>query len=91
MNEKLSVSVIARLRTWGTGDERIGNYLQGSPCPMIDLPQNRMEPLLVKNAAERGAVFSFNTEYLGHEQDASGVTVMLRDLLSRREYTMRAR
>lgn len=82
---------IARLRTWGTGDERIGDYLQGSPCPMMDLPQNKMEPLLVKNAVERGAVFSFNTEYLSHEQDDTGVTVMLRDLLTGREYELRAR
>ena len=82
---------IARLRTWGTGDDRIGDYLQGSPCPMMDLPQDKMEPLLVKKDAERGAVFSFNTEYLGHEQDATGVTIMLRDLLSDREYQLRAR
>lgn len=82
---------IARLRTWGTGDERIGDYLQGSPCSMLDLPQDKMEPLLVKNAAARGAVFSFNTEYLGHVQDADGVTVSLRDLKGGREYAMRAR
>ena len=66
---------IARLRTWGTGDERVGDYLQGSPCPLLDMPQDKMEPLLVKNAAARGAVFSFNTEYSEHEQDDSGVTV----------------
>ena len=53
---------IARMRTWGTGDERVGDYLQASPCPMMDLPQDKMEPLLVKNAVARGAVFSFNTE-----------------------------
>ncbi len=82
---------IVRLRTWGTGDERIGDYLQGSPCTMLDVPQNRMEPILVKNAAERGAVISFNTEYLGHAQDADGVTVSLRDLIDQREYTVRAR
>lgn len=82
---------IARLRTWGTGDERIGDYLQGSPCGMMDLPQNKMEPLLVKHAAARGASFAFNTEYLGHEQDAEGVTVHLRDRLSAREYAVRAR
>lgn len=82
---------IARLRTWGTGDECIGDYLRASPCPMLDLPQNKMEPMLVRHAAERGAVFSFNTEYLGHEQDADGVTVRLRDLLSGREYAVRAR
>ncbi|MBB5216979.1 FAD-dependent monooxygenase [Parapusillimonas granuli] len=82
---------IARLRTWGTGDERKGDYMQGSPCPLMDLTQEKMEPVLVKNAAERGAVFSFNTEYLSHEQDADGVTVRLRDEKSGREYTVRAR
>lgn len=82
---------IARLRTWGTGEERIGDYLQASPCTMLDIPQDKLEPLLVKHAAARGAVFSFNTEYLGHEQDADGVTVTLRDRLGNREYTVRAR
>ena len=82
---------IARLRTWGTGDERHGDYLKGSPCTMLDVPQDRMEPVLVKNAAARGAVFSWNTEYLGHEQDAQGVTVGLQDRLTGRNYTVRAR
>ena len=82
---------IARLRTWGTGDARIGDYLQGSPCGMMDLPQNKMEPLLVKNAAARGACFLFNTEYLEFKEDAHGVTVSLRDRTTGREYTMRAR
>ena len=54
---------IARLRTWGTGDERHGDYVQGSPCPLLDLTQPLMEPLLVKNAAERGTTLAFNTEY----------------------------
>ena len=82
---------IARLRTWGTGDERIGDYLQGSPCGMLDLPQNKMEPILVKNAAERGAMFRFNTEYLSHTQDEHGVTVQLRDVTTGEESTVRAR
>jgi len=82
---------IARLRTWGTGDERIGDYLQGSPSVPMDMPQDKMEPILVKNAMARGAVFSFNTEYLSHEQDATGVTVQLRDVVTGRDYQMRAR
>jgi 2,4-dichlorophenol 6-monooxygenase len=82
---------IARLRTWGTGDERIGDYLQGSPCTMLDVPQDRMEPLLVKNAAAKGAVFAFNTEYLGYQEDAEGVTVQLQDRSTGREYAMRVR
>lgn len=82
---------IARLRTWGTGDERFGDYLKGSPCTMLDVPQDRMEPVLVKNAAARGAVFSFNTEYLGHQQDGEGVSVQLQDRVTGRGYTVRAR
>jgi 2,4-dichlorophenol 6-monooxygenase len=82
---------IARLRTWGTGDERFGDYLKGSPCTMLDVPQDRMEPVLVKNAAARGAVFSFNTEYLGHQQDGDGVSVQLQDRVTGREYMVRAR
>ncbi len=82
---------IARLRTWGTGDERIGDYLQGSPCGMMDLPQNRMEPLLVKHAAARGASFLFNTEYLGYTEQNDGVSVLLKDRHSGREHRLRAR
>ena len=69
---------LVRLRTWGTGEERIGDYLQGSPCGLQDIPQPMIEPVIFKNAAERGARFSFNTEYLGHVQDADGVTVVER-------------
>ncbi len=82
---------IARLRTWGTGDGRIGDYLQGSPCTMLDLPQSYLEPILINRAAERGARVSFNTEYLEHWQDDRGVTVHLRDTLSNRAFQVRAK
>ena len=82
---------IARLRTWGTGEERIGDYLQASPCTMLDLPQTHLEPLLVKHAAARGASLAFNTEYRSHTQDDTGVSTLLRDRLSGREYTVRSR
>src|SRR4051812_1486603 len=61
---------MVRLQPGGRGDRRYGDYLQGSPCTMLDVPQPLMEPVLVKNAAERGAIISFHTEYLSHEQDA---------------------
>lgn len=82
---------ILRLRTWGTGANRIGDYLTGSPCPLLDIPQPYLEPVLLKNAAERGASFTFNTEYLSHTQDDAGVTVELHDVLADRDYSMRAR
>ncbi|NUL49036.1 2,4-dichlorophenol 6-monooxygenase [Cellulosimicrobium funkei] len=82
---------IARLRTWGTGDDRSGDYQQASPCTMLDIPQTYMEPLLVKNAAERGAKVAFSTRYLGHDQDEHGVTVHLEDRNSGHKYSLRAR
>lgn len=82
---------IARLRTWGTGDERAGDYLKSSPCTMLDIPQTLMEPLLVRNAAERGAKVAFSTRYLSHEQNESGVTVRLQNRTSGHEYSVRAR
>ncbi|WP_433634893.1 FAD-dependent oxidoreductase [Nocardia sp. CA-120079] len=87
----LAGAEIARLRTWGTGDDRIGDYIKGSPCPLLDVPQMYLEPVLFKNAADRGATASFNTEYLSHTQDADGVTAHLQDLLTGRSYSMRAR
>ncbi|MQT46161.1 2,4-dichlorophenol 6-monooxygenase [Pseudomonas helleri] len=82
---------IARMRTWGSGDARKGDYIKGSPCPMADIVQPMMEPVLVQHAAERGAQFSFNTEYMSHIQDEEGVTVNLKDVLNGREYSVRAR
>jgi 2,4-dichlorophenol 6-monooxygenase len=87
----LAGAEVARLRTWGTGENRIGDYLQGSPCPLLDIPQPYMEPVLVKNAAARGADVAFNTEYLSHIQDATGVTSTLRDRLSGTQFTVRSR
>lgn len=82
---------LVRLRSWGTGDARKSDYLQGSPCPLVDLIQPNIEPILFKNAAERGATFATNTEYQAHVQDERGVTVSLKDRLTGREYTLRAK
>lgn len=82
---------LVRLRTWGTGDQRKGDYLKASPCGMVDIIQPKLEPILVKNAAERGAAVAFNTDYRGHIADDEGVTVQLRDGLSGRDYSVRAR
>lgn len=82
---------IIRLQTWGTGDLRYGDYLKGSPCTMLDLPQPLLEPILINAAAARGAIISFNTEYLDHVQDEDGVTVRLRDGRTGQIFTQRAR
>ena len=80
-----------RLRAWGTGDERHGEYVRQSPSPMVDIPQPLLEPVLVDAAGRSGVALSFNTEYISHEQDDSGVTVVLRDLRTQHEVTQRFR
>lgn len=82
---------LARLRTWGTGDLRKGDYIKGSPCPLVDIIQPEMEPIVLKNAAQQGAEFVFNTEYLRHEEDENGVTVYLKDRIRNNEYSVRTR
>ncbi|MEW2050433.1 FAD-dependent monooxygenase [Streptomyces sp. NPDC005476] len=82
---------IGRIRTWGTGDESLTEYSSQSPCGMTDLPQTYLEPILLANAAKRGAVVRLNTELVDFEQDADGVTARLRDRPSGTEHTVRAR
>lgn len=89
--ESLAGEEIARLRTWGYGEDRRSEYLRGSPCPLLDIPQTRLEPVLVNNAASRGADVRFHTEYLDHLQDETGVTTTLRDRLTGEEYSVRSR
>jgi 2,4-dichlorophenol 6-monooxygenase len=82
---------IGRILTWGTHPGREGDYKLASPCLPVDIPQNYLEPILVRNAAARGAQARFSTEYLGHRQDADGVDVDVRDRLTGDEYVIRAR
>lgn len=82
---------VARIHTWGTGDHVSGDYRKYSPCTMLDIPQTKMEPVLVKNAAERGARVLFSTKYLGHEEDENGVTVRLLNRSSGQEFSLRAK
>ena len=89
--ESLAGRELVRLRAWGTGDDRVGDYIKASPCGMADIIQPKLEPVLLKAAAERGASFSFNTEYLSHSQGSEGVTVGLKDRLTDRAYSIRAR
>ena len=46
---------LSRMMTWGTGDERIGEYRAASPCEMCNAPQHVLEPILLERARELGA------------------------------------
>jgi hypothetical protein len=61
-------------RAGGTSPYSLSEYAAASPCGMIDLPQTYLEPILVTNAAARGAKVRFDTEFLALDQDEDGVT-----------------
>ncbi|MER6982270.1 FAD-dependent oxidoreductase [Streptomyces carpinensis] len=82
---------IGRIRSWGTGPATATEYASKSPCEMIDLPQTYLEPILVSNAAARGAKVRLDTEFVSLTQDDDGVTALLRDRIRGDEFTVRAR
>ena len=82
---------MARQWAWGNNPARMGDVLTASPCSFVDLPQTKMEPILLAEAARLGVHVRFDTQLLSLEQDDEGVTAHVVDCLSGREYSVRAR
>jgi 2,4-dichlorophenol 6-monooxygenase len=82
---------LGRILTWGTRPARHADYESASPTLNCDIPQTYLEPILVKNAMREGTLARFSSEYLGHVQDADGVTVRVLDRVSGVEYAVRAK
>ena len=82
---------LGRIPSWGTDTVRHANYEQQSPCTMLDAPQTITEPIMVKAAQERGARIRFDTEYLSHTQDDTGVTTTVLDRLTGARYSIRSK
>ncbi len=89
--ESLAGEEIGRMLSWGNAPESKAEHLRSSPTLMNDLPQTFMEPLLFKTACSRGTQARMSTEYLSHVEDAEGVTATLRDRLTGKEFTVRAK
>ncbi len=82
---------IGRLKTWGKHPLSRAEHQLSSPSQMNDLPQTFMEPLLFKTACSRGTQARMSTEYVGHAQDAEGVTTTVRDRLTGKDVTIRSK
>ena len=82
---------LGRINSWGTHPQRKADYELSSPTRVCDLPQNMMEPLLLRAAAPKQTKVKFDTEYLGHQQDDDGVTVDLLDRMTGQKYQVRAK
>jgi 2-polyprenyl-6-methoxyphenol hydroxylase-like FAD-dependent oxidoreductase len=62
-----------------------------SPCKRCFISQSLLEPLLKSRAQELGAELLFGTEMLSFEQDAEGVTAILRNRDTGKTTSVRAR
>ena len=82
---------LARVYTWGNDPARLSEYALGSPSRMCDLPQTRLEPILVEGARRNGAEVRFNLELKHFTQDEDGVTAILQDRVSGATRRVRAR
>jgi 2,4-dichlorophenol 6-monooxygenase len=89
--ESLAGDEFGRIKTWGTHPLRAADYELASPTRLCDVPQNLLEPILIRAAAHRGSKVRFDTEYIAHEQDDQGVTTTLLDRLTNMEFRVRSK
>jgi len=84
----LNGAEFARLPTYMAA--RRDDYLGASPCGSSNIPQHLLEPIMARAAMQRGAAIRWNQELLDLSQDAEGVTALMRDRISGREYRIHA-
>ena len=81
---------IARLDAWGTGTDRLADYLASSPSPMANCAQTVFEPMLVGVARRSGADLRFGHEFLGFERDGDDFVSSIRVRSTGETYTVRS-
>jgi len=82
---------ICRMMTWGTGDDRAGDYRAASPSEMCNAPQHVLEPILLDAARGFGADVRFDHEVIGIEQTDAQVIARVRKRRGGGEFEVRAR
>jgi 2,4-dichlorophenol 6-monooxygenase len=69
---------LSRMMTWGTGDDRIGEYRAASPCEMCNIAQHILEPIMLERARELGADVRLHHEVISIAQKDEHVTARVR-------------
>ena len=82
---------IGRYKSYGVPPERQSDYALASPCSGWNVPQHRLEPVLLKTARGYGADVRYSNEMLHIEQTADEVRARILDKDSGEEYDVRAR
>lgn len=81
---------LSRMMTWGTGDDRIGEYRAASPTEMCNAPQHILEPIMLDRARELGADVRLHHEVTSVTADADGVTTRVRPRDGSPEFEVRS-
>lgn len=84
---------LGHLEVWG-GGYTDPDYIAASPCRTCNLPQIRLEPVLLEHARKMHPDpqgIRFNHEVIDVVQDDDGVTATILDKDEQREYTVRSR
>nr|POF12804.1 2,4-dichlorophenol 6-monooxygenase [Quercus suber] len=83
----------ARIHSWGNQPDRQGDYYAASPCKHVDLPQTLLEPIIVRDAVNKGWKVRFDTSFVQYERNtATGlITSTVADGLSGQTYTIRSK
>ncbi|MSW97972.1 MAG: FAD-binding monooxygenase, partial [Actinobacteria bacterium] len=83
--------LIAKQESWGAGGAD-ADWLVASACRQTNLPQIRLEPILLKHAeAKAPGSIRFGHELMELTQDDDGVTAIVRVVESGEQYTVRAK
>lgn len=82
---------LGRYKSYGVPPERHSDYALASPCEGWNVPQHRLEPVLLKTARGYGADVRYSNEMLHIEQSADEVRARILDKDSGEEYLVRAR
>ncbi len=69
---------LSRMMTWGTGDDRIGDYRAASPSAMCNIPQHILEPIMLERARELGADVRLHHEVVEIRQFDDHVRAIVR-------------
>lgn len=70
-----------------------GDYAEASPCIIASLPQSRLEPIVVRYAAQNGFQNRFDTKLLSFEQDEKigRIESVVEDLITKQEILVRSK
>ena len=79
-----------RLYSWGNDPAHRGEYINSSPTIHMDLPQDRLEPILTTEAAHAGALVRFSTEMISLVQNDDHVTTTVVDRLTDEKFEIRS-